>query len=233
MRQTVVLPISALIFILAVPGFGTAFAADSLEAALAKMDQASAGFKGLTADMSKTSFTAVIAQSTVDEGSMVVKRPKPRDLRMLVDIRKPDAKTVAVQGRKVEIYYPKINTVQEFDAGKNKNLLDQFLLLGFGSTSADLKSAYTLKFIGQETIAGQKSSRLELIPTSKDVLAHLKRVELWLSDSSGLPVRQKFHMPGGDYTEATFTNVKLAPNLPDSAVKLNLPKGVKRETPQK
>jgi outer membrane lipoprotein-sorting protein len=233
MRQAYALLFSALLLALAVPGYRTAFAADSLEAALAKMDQASAGFKGLTADMAKTSFTAVISQSSVDEGSMVVKRPKPKDLRMLVDFRKPDPKVVAVQGRKVEVFYPKINTVQEFDAGKNRNLLDQFLLLGFGSTSADLKSAYTLKYVGQETIAGQKSSRIELIPRSKEVLVHLKRVELWLSDSSGLPVRQKFHMPGGDYTEATFTNVKLAPNLPDSAVKLNLPKGVKRETPQK
>jgi len=217
----------------ALPWFGTALAADSLEAALAKLDQAAAGFKGLTVDLHKVSFTAVISQSAVDEGSMVVRRPKPRDLRMLVDIQKPDPKTVAVQGRKVEIYYPKIKTVQEFDAGKNKDLLDQFLLLGFGSTSADLKSAYTMKFVAQETVAGQKSSRIELIPKSKEVLAHLKRVELWISDSTGLPVRQKFHMPGGDYTEATFTNAKLAPNLPESAVKLNLPKGVKRETPQK
>jgi outer membrane lipoprotein-sorting protein len=90
-----------------------------------------------------------------------------------------------------------------------------------------------MKYIGQETIAGQKSSRIELIPKSKEALVHLKRVELWISEDTGLPVRQKFHLPGGDYSEATYTNAKLAPNLPDSAVRLNLPKGVKRETPQK
>lgn len=212
---------------------GIALAANPLDAALAKMDEAAGNFKGLTVDLHKVSHTAVINENTVDEGSMVVKRPKPKDMRMLIDIKKPDPKTVAIQGRKVEIYYPKINTVQTYDAGKNKELVDQFLLLGFGSTSADLKSSYDLKFIAQETIAGQKSTRIELIPKSKEVLAHLNKVELWISEASGMPVRQKFLMPGGDYTEATYTNAKMVPNLPDSVLKLNVPKNVKRESPQK
>ena len=214
-------------------GFAAPQAANSLEAALARMDATSAGLKGLTVDLQKISHTAVINENAVDEGSMVVKRPRPKDLRMLIELKKPNQRTVSIQGRKVEIYFPKINTVQEYDAGKNKKLMDQFLLLGFGSTSADLKGEYAIKLIGQETLAGQKTTRIELIPKSNEALVHLKKVELWLSDSTGLPVRQKFHLPGGDYSEATYTNAKLAPNLPDSAVKLNLPKGVKRETPQK
>jgi hypothetical protein len=74
---------------------GTARAADSLESVLARVDRSSTGFKGLTVDVQKVSFTAVINQSAVDEGSMVVKRPKPHDLRMLVDIKKTDQKTLA------------------------------------------------------------------------------------------------------------------------------------------
>jgi|SRR5262245_29143031 outer membrane lipoprotein-sorting protein len=208
-------------------------AADPLQATMNRLDEAAAGFRGLSADVHKIAHTAVINEDTVDEGAILVKRPKPRDMRMLVDIKKPDPKTVAVAGRKVEIYFPKMNTVQEYDAGKNRALLDQFFLLGFGSTSADLKSGYEVKLGGPETVAGQKTTRIELVPKSKEVLAHLTGVELWISDSAGLTVQQKFHMPGGDYTQATYTNIKINPNLPDTALKLNLPKGVKRETPQK
>jgi len=213
-------------------GPGSALAGP-LDAVFARIDQASTGFKGLTADVHKVSHTEVINEDNIDDGTITVKRPKPKDIRMLVDILKPDRKTVAIDGRKVEIYYPKMNTVQEYDVGRNRALLEEFLLLGFGSTSADLQSGYTIRLGGPETVAGQKTIRLELIPKSKEAQAHLKKVELWISDSSGLTVQQKFYQTGGDYTVATYTNAKLNPNLPDSALKLNLPKGVKRETPQK
>ena len=211
----------------------TAKPAGSLDAIFARIDQVASGFKGLTADLHKISHTEVINEDNVDDGNITVKRPKPKDIRMLVDIQKPDRKTVAIDGRKVEIYYPKMNTVQEYDAGKNRALLEEFLLLGFGSTSADLQGGYTIRLGGPETVAGQKSTRLELIPKSKEAQAHLKKVELWISDSTGLTVQQKFYQAGGDYSLATYTNIRLNPNLPDSALKLNLPKGVKRETPQK
>jgi outer membrane lipoprotein-sorting protein len=208
-------------------------ASDSLEAILTRLDEAASQFRGMSAEVHKVSHTAVINEDTVDDGTILVKRPKPRDMRMLVDIQKPDPKTVAVAGRKVEIYLPKMNTVQEYDAGKNRALLDQFFLLGFGSTSADLRSGYDIRLGDPETVGGQKTTKIELIPKSKDMLAHLRKVELWISDSTGLTVQQKFHMPGGDYTLATYTNIKINPNLPDAALKLDLPKGVKRETPQK
>ena len=44
----------------------------------------------------------------------LLKRARARDMRMLIDFTEPDPKTVAFQGRKVEIYYPKIETVQEY-----------------------------------------------------------------------------------------------------------------------
>jgi outer membrane lipoprotein-sorting protein len=227
-----VTPIITVLTVAALAVSGAA-AAVSPESILAKIDAAAANFRSLAADLEKVSHTAVINENTVDTGTILVKRPKPRDMRMLVDIKKPDPKTVAMQGRKVEIFYPKINTVQEYDVGKNRELMDQFFLLGFGSTSDELESAYKMTVTGSETIAGQTTTRLELIPKSKEVLAHLRRVELWISEATGVPVRQKFYMPGGDYTLATYTNVKINPNPPDSALRLNLPKGVKRETPQK
>jgi len=46
-------------------------------------------------------------------------------------------------------------------------------------------------------------------------------------------VQQKFYEPGGDYIMSTYTNMKLAPTLPDSALTLHIPKGAKVEHPQK
>lgn len=217
-------------------GAVAAFAAPanaSLQSTLAKMDEAAAGFKSMSANLRQIQHTAVINDDIVDAGVINLKRVKARDYRMRIDFTTPDIRTIAFDGRKAEIYYPKIKTVQEYDLGKHRGLVDQFLLLGFGSTSKELESAYNIKLIGSRDLGGQATTLLELTPKSKDVLQHLTKVEMWLSDSTGFPAQQRFMLPGGDYRMATYTDLKVNPNLPDTAVKLQLPRGVKRETPQK
>ena len=214
-------------------GWGAPAAQDPLAATLARMDEAAAKFKGMEADVQEVSHTAVINEDTVSAGTIMVKRPKPNDIRVLFDFKPPNPKRVLIVGVKVDVYYPGINTVQGYDLGKSRSLVEQFMLLGFGSNSKDLESAYSIKLGGPETVAGQAATRIELIPKSQDVLAHLKKVDLWISDAMGIAVQQKIYETGGDYLLATYTNIKLRPNLPDSLVKLDLPKSVKREYPQK
>ena len=214
-------------------GWGAPAADSSLAATLARMDDAAARFKGLQADMQKVAHTAVINEDTVEAGTIAVKRLKPYDIRVRIDFQSPNPRQVAIADVKGAMYYPGINTVQEYDLGKSRTLVEQFMLLGFGSNSKDLKSAYSIGLGGPETVAGQKTTRLELIPKSQDVLEHLKRVDLWISDTMSIAVQQKLYEPGGDYLLTTYTNIKLRPNLPDSLVKLDLPKSVKREYPQK
>jgi len=214
-------------------GWGAPAADSSLAATLARMDDAAAKFKGLQADMQKIAHLAVINEDTVEAGTIAVKRLKPYDIRVRIDFQSPNPRQVAIAGVKGAMYYPGINTVQEYDLGKSRSLVEQFMLLGFGSNSKDLKSAYSIGLGGPDTVAGQKTTRLELIPKSQDVLEHLKRVDLWISDTMSIAVQQKLYEPGGDYLLTTYTNIKLRLNLPDSAVKLDLPKSVKREYPQK
>jgi outer membrane lipoprotein-sorting protein len=228
-------PIPAIVAIMTAlaPGWGAPPAGNSLAAVFALMDEAAAKFKGLQADMQELSHTAVINEDSISAGTITVKRPKPYDIRALIDFQPPNPRKVMISGVKVDIYYPGINTVQEYNMGKSRSLVEQVMLLGFGSNSRDLESAYSSRLGGPETVAGQKATRIELIPKSPDVLAHLKRVDLWISDTMGIAVQQKLFETGGDYLLATYTNIKLRPNLPDSAVKLDLPKSVKREYPQK
>ena len=67
---------------------------------------------------------------------------------MLINLTEPDPKTVAFQGHTVEIYYPKMQTVDEFDVSKYRELLEQFFLLGFGTSRADLQASYNLRWVG-------------------------------------------------------------------------------------
>jgi outer membrane lipoprotein-sorting protein len=202
-----------------------------LEATLTEMDQAAVAFKDLTADLSRTHHTDVINEDMVDSGTILIKRIKPHELLMRFDITQPDPRQVAVDARRAEIYFPKSQTVQVYEIGKYKKLADLILLLGFGTTSRELAASYAIGFGGEEVAGGQKMTRLELTPKSDET--HLKRVDLWISDATGLPLRQKLYWPGGDYDVATYSNMKTNLNLPDAAVKLDVPRNVKREYPQK
>lgn len=207
--------------------------ADNLNDLLARMDKSAATFRGMTAKLKRVSYTAVIKDMSEEKGSIAMKAQKQKDMQVLVDFTSPDVKTWAFRGRKAELFIPKINTVQEYDLGKHSKLLDQFLLLGFGSNSKDLMRSYDLKYGGEEAIEGQKASKLELVPKSEEARLHLKKVEIWFSQETGYPVQQKFYMGSGDYMLVNYMDTKLDANLPDQAVRLKLPANVKREYPQK
>ena len=207
-------------------------AAVSTEHVLGQMDQSAAKFTGLTADLTKVTYTKVIDEKSTESGPIMLKKQGPKDLQVLIDFTKPDAKTVAFRGRKAEVFYPKLKTVQEYDLGKQKGMMDQFLLVGFGTTGRDLKANYAIKYIGDETISGQRAHKLELTPNSAQIKDKLQKLELWMVESGAYPLQQKFIQPSGDYYLFTYSGVKLNPQLTDDSLKLKLPKGVKRERVQ-
>ena len=215
--------------------FAAAISAQDLESALGRMDRLSKGFRGLTADLHRITYTAVIKQADESSGRLTVFRAQPKDLRMLVEIDKPDPGAVAVANNKVQIYYPKIAEVQEYDlSGKQNRLIEEFLLLGFGTSTSDLGKKYSIKYMGMTTVQGLKADLLELVPKSTEAREHFPRIEMWIAQDGGYPLRLKLHQPSKDYQEAEYTNVRVnPPNITEAAVRLKPPKGVKRVRPQK
>lgn len=184
--------------------------ADSVDDVLARMDRAAASFRTLTADVRYVQHTAVINEENIDTGTLRLKRAK-RDMQMLVNFNPPDEKTLAVHGQTAEVYNPKIKEVDEYDIGKNKAAVDQFLLVGFGTSGKDIAAAYQIKRIGSEAVSGTDATRLELTPKSPEVLKNMTKLELWIADGEAYPVQQKFYFPSGDYRLVTYTNVKVNP----------------------
>src|SRR5207248_5071373 len=144
---------------------------------------------------------AVINEDNVSTGTMSMKRSK-REVVALVEFTAPDPKAVALSGSKVEIYYPKLQTVEEYDIGKN--LVEKYLVLGFGSSGKELRADYALRDLGPEPVNGQGAARIELTPKSKDVLRQFPKIEWWISDANAYPIQQKMYQTGGDYMLFTY-----------------------------
>ena len=56
-----------------------------------------------------------------------------------------------------------------------------------------------------------------LVPKDPEILARVKKCELWISDK-GWTVQQKFHTGGGDYVLSTYSRMNINPNIADKDV---------------
>jgi outer membrane lipoprotein-sorting protein len=208
--------------------------AQSLESTLGHMDALSKGFRGVTANVRKISFTYFARETDEESGRFFLYRPSPQDMRMLMEFTKPEERAVAFAKNKVQMYYPKIKTVQEYNLGKESHLVDEFLLLGFGSSGNDLRKGYNVKYVDSTTIDGGKANHLFLEPKSAEAKNQVRGIDLWIAQPGGYPVRMKVLQPSRDTVEIQYSDVKLNPSsLTEASVRLKLPKGVKKETPQK
>ncbi|MBC7925365.1 MAG: outer membrane lipoprotein carrier protein LolA [Bryobacteraceae bacterium] len=202
--------------------------AATTEDVLSKMDKASSLFNSMKSEITRVTYTKVLDEKTTESGTISV-RKVGKDLQVYMEVEKPDPKIFAFRGRKAEIYLPRIKTVQEYDVGKQGSLVDQFLLIGFGTTGRDLKASYGVRYGGDETIVGQKAHKLQLTPIDEKLKERLESLTLWMDPSGEYPVQQQFVESSGNYYLFTYSNTKLNPGLTEESLKLKVPKGTKRE----
>jgi len=140
---------------------------------------------------------------------------------------------MAVKGHKGLMYYPKAKVADEYDLNQLTGALDQFLLLAFGTSGADLRKTYEVTLAGSDKINGTPASRLELRPKTDELKKYITKIELWIPDGVANAIQEKVTTPSGNYNLVSYSNVKINPNIPDSAFDLKLPKDVQIRHPQR
>jgi|SRR6185312_5775917 len=209
--------------------FATAAYAQSVDAVLTRMDQAAPRFRAMSADVQMTTFTAIIGDKTVEDGTLKMQRLKSGEVRAIIDFsHQTDAREIAFLGKIIRIYYPNLKTYQDYDVGKNTDILNQFLLLGFGSSGKELSRSYTITQDGTEKIAGQDTTKLLLIPNDPKVKDRLSKIEMWIPNDAAYPVQQQFFEPSGNYRIVTYLNIKINPPM-KGTLELKLPSGAKKQ----
>ena len=193
---------------------------------LAHMDRSARQLKTLSADIKYTKVTVVVNDFSSESGKMYFRNAKSPDL--LINFTTPAPKVILLKKDKAEIYQPRINQIQEFDLSKHASLFQQFLSLGFGSSSSEMQKTYKVKYLKEEQLGGDTTAVLELIPRKANLAAQLPKIHLWISEESWLPVQQKFFEAGGDYSIARYSSVKVNRDLPSSTFRIHAAKGAKR-----
>jgi outer membrane lipoprotein-sorting protein len=210
------------------PGAAQTAAKWTTEGVLAMMDKSAKGFRSLTADIENIKYTAVVKDTSTETGKIWVRH----DQKMRIEFTKPEPRTILRTGNSLFLYNPKLNRVEEYDLGKNSVMVDQYIRLGFGTKSEDLKKSYLVTVTGEEELDKRKTVLLELTPKSDQMRTQISKIQMWIDEATWLPIQQKFYETGsGDYILFHYTNPLEDLKINESEFKQDWPKNASHEKP--
>ncbi|MBV9265792.1 MAG: outer membrane lipoprotein-sorting protein [Acidobacteriaceae bacterium] len=200
--------------------------ADTVESILARMDAAAPAFHALTANTRMDTFESILNDHTIENGQLQMQR-NGKDVRAIIAFTGAnDARTISFQSKTILIYYPKLNAYTKVDVGNKGQLVNQLLLLGFGSSGKELSASYDIKLVGQDSVGGDPTTRLQLTPKDTQVLQTVSKVEIWIPSDAAYPVKQEFYQPNGNTQTATYTDIVLNPPMKGN-LEFKLPRNAK------
>lgn len=200
----------------------------TIDSVLRQLDTQSKGFRSLTANIERTKVTVVVDDKSTESGTIAVRH----DEKMRIEFTQPDARTILRSGNELYLYNPKIKSVEQYDLGKRRSLVDQFLLLGFGTAGSELQKGYLVTLLGEEEMDKRQALKLELTPKSEEVRNQVSKIHIWIDESTWLPAQQQFFETGsGDYLLIRYTNVVRNVRLSDDEFKPRWPKSITHVKP--
>ncbi|HSE48728.1 MAG TPA: outer membrane lipoprotein carrier protein LolA [Terriglobales bacterium] len=205
--------------------------AQNVEAVLNAMDRAAGNFRSTEADFIWDQYTRAVDDTDQQKGKIYFRR-NGKEIQMAADIVKPEVKVVVYSDGQVKMYQPRIDQLTVYDAGKNKQEMESFMVLGFGGRGHDLLPSYDVTYIGAEMVDGVKTEKLQLVPKSAKVKNTFNKIVLWIDPARGISIQQQLFTPSGDYRLAKYSNIKINQKISDDVYKLKTTNKTKTLTPQ-
>ncbi|MCU1253350.1 MAG: hypothetical protein JWQ49_6379 [Edaphobacter sp.] len=194
-----------------------------LDDVLRKMDAASLKFQSAEANFRWDLYERVVKQTTTQTGTIYFKKQGTTTV-MGAKIEQPALKLLEFRNGILRLYEPGTNHLTIIDATKNKAQLESFLTLGFGGSGKDLAKAWTISDLGDETIDGVETAKLDLVPKDPAVRTNCTHMTIWVDPLRGISLKQSFYMPSEDYRTAVYTNIKYNQKVDEKPYQININK---------
>lgn len=194
---------------------------------LKRMETHRKSLTSLRTSITMTKDNAQIDAHDITEGTAVYLPAKGRDALVRVDWTKPVQETLSVVNKKYIIYTPRRGQAITGNADQAKGSGKANNLFAFISMSKEeLNSKFTIKYLGQESIAGNvQTYHLEMMPKNAASF-NFRSSEMWV-DGNGMPLQIKVTESNSDTTTILFSNLQKNTTINASVFKVDLPKGTK------
>jgi outer membrane lipoprotein-sorting protein len=178
-----------------------------LDQVLRQMDAASLKFQSTEADFEWDTYERVVKQTTMQKGTIYFKKLGTAPA-MGAKIISPSIKIIEFRNGILRLFDPGVDHLTTIDATKNRAQLESFLTVGFGGSGNDLLKAWTISDLGDETIDGVQTAKLDLVPRDPAVRKNCTHMTIWVDPVRGIKLKQSLYMPSEDYQTAVYTHIK-------------------------
>ena len=199
-------------------------AAPTLADVFAAIDHAAPGLHALSAQADVADYTALVNDTDRSSGHFYYKSGTAGPMYAL-ELTQPaaSARTFVYRDRTAYVYTPASHQVMKYALGAKPELINQFLQLGVGATSAELTKTYQVALDGPASLDGVATVKLTLTPIAATLRDKFPHIDLWYDVHTWVAVQQQLWQPGGDYHLVHYTKVEVNPRLSDDRFPAKFP----------
>lgn len=224
MRLRRIILFAALIVLATLPGrlvtpVQPVLAANNLQTALERLNQAAKNFRSATADVENdVNQTEPVPDTDVQKGVAYYKR-NGSNFQMAAHIETDNGakvqKVYTFSGGVFKLYEkgPGIDQVTTHQASN----FAEYVMLGFGASGTELADKWDITDLGPETINDVQTEKLELVAKDPTVRKNLPKVTAWMDLSHAVSLKQIFEETQGTSRVCTYTNIKTNQPIPKDA----------------
>jgi outer membrane lipoprotein-sorting protein len=190
-----------------------------LDGILRQMDVASLKFQSAEANFRWDLYESVVKETTTQTGTTYFKRDGASTI-IGAKIMSPSIKIIDIRNGVIRLFDPGSNHLTTINAAKSKAQLESFFTVGFGGSGKDLAKAWTISDLGDETIDGVATAKLDLVPKDPAVRNNCTHMTIWVDPVRAIALKQSLYMPSGDYRTSVYTNIKYNQKVDEKAYQI-------------
>lgn len=204
-----------------------------LNTVLREMNAASTHFRSATADFVRDNYTAVVGTHEKKSGNIAFRRVHS-STEMMLHITSAGNQQVLYKDGVLDYYEPNLHQETIMPAGKNRDMAESLLTLGFGSSGSQLMDAWQVTFEGWDTIDGVKVAKLNLVSKNQSLRdKYYSHIMIWIDPVHSIAYKQELFSPSdspsmADVSTVTYSDIRYNVSVPDSLFKLKVAKGTRR-----
>jgi outer membrane lipoprotein-sorting protein len=191
-----------------------------LEQVLSQMDEAAAKFRTTQANFTWIQYNKVIDDIADTQKGKIYFRRAGKDIQMAADLSEPDAKQLVFSEGKFQMYQPRIDQEDIYNASAHREEFESILVVGFGGGGHDMQKSFVVKFLGNEKIGDTDTAKLDLIPKSEEMKRNFAHLVLWIDPLRGISVQQQLFEVSGDYRLAKYGDIQVNQKISENMFKL-------------
>lgn len=217
-RKLAFAPLLLLMAMASRPGFAAdQSASGKLQQVLQQLNNSAARFRSASADFEFQNIqTEPVPDTDVMRGTVYFEH-RGTDVRMAAHVKqrngKPYGSVYTYSNGVFQLYDQQLNQVTKYEKSGN---VAGYLSLGFGATGKEMQDKFEITYLGNETIDGVKTDKLQLIPKDQKARNLFAKVTIWIDPTRDVNLKQVFDEGQGLTRVCTYSNIQMNRSISSS-----------------